>query len=80
MELTTHELTVRAIHDALALAGPADGCGGFVRTSNAEDYMGGERLRLAREVAKALPPGTTAATAEDAAIKLVPLIRALLAR
>lgn len=80
MELTTHELTVRAIHDALALAGPADGCGGYLRSSEPSDYMDTARLRLAREVAKSLPPGTTAATAEHAAIKLVPLVRMLLAR
>lgn len=79
MTQTMHELTVRAIHDALSLAGPGEG-GGYIRTSNVECYMDEDRLRLAREVAKALPPGTTAATAESAALKLVPMVRAMLSQ
>ena len=77
MTQTVHELTVRAIHDALSLAGPGES-GGYIRTSNVETYMDQDRLRLAREVAKSLPPGTTAATVEAVAVKLVPMVRALL--
>jgi hypothetical protein len=74
---TVHELTVRAIHDALALAGPGES-GGYIRTSEVETYMDQSRLRLAREVAKSLPPGTTYATADAVAVKLAPMVRSLL--
>ncbi len=77
MTATMHEITVRAIHDALSLAGPGES-GGYIRTSSVETYMDEARLRLAREVAKSLPPGTTATTADAVAVKLAPLVRALL--
>lgn len=79
MTPTIHELTVRAIHDALALAGPGES-GGYIRTSSVETYMDDARLRLAREVAKSLPPGTTAATADAVAVKLAPMVRAMLTK
>ena len=77
MTPTMHEITLRAIHDALSLAGPGEG-GGYLRTSSVECYMDEDRLRLAREVAKSLPPGTTAATVDAVAVKLAPMVRALL--
>ena len=79
MTPTMHEITLRAIHDALSLAGPGEG-GGYIRTCAVETYMDEDRLRLAREVAKSLPPGTTAATADAVAVKLAPMVRALLAK
>ena len=79
MTQTMHEITLRAIHDALSLAGPGE-AGGYIRTSSVECYMDEDRLRLAREVAKSLPPGTTAATAEAVAVKLAPMVRAMLSK
>ncbi len=79
MTQTMQEITLRAIHDALSLAGPGE-AGGYIRTSAVECYMDEDRLRLAREVAKSLPPGTTAATAEAVAVKLAPMVRALLSK
>jgi len=75
-----HEITLRAIHDALSLAGPGESGDGFIRTSAVETYMSDERLRLAVEVAKQLPPGTTAANAEALAIQLCPMVRAMLSK
>jgi hypothetical protein len=76
---TTIDLTTQAVHDALALLGAADGAG-FIRTADPRSYMGADRLRLAEEVAKQLPPGTTAANAGAVAEKLEPVIRALIGR
>jgi hypothetical protein len=80
MTPTTYELTIRAVHDALAMAGPADAGGGFIRTSTPDAYMDKQRVRLAMAVLKSLPPGTTAATADDVALQMVPVVRALLSR
>lgn len=76
---TTLDLTTQAVHDALSLLGATEGSG-FIRTSDPRSYMDADRLRLAQEVAKRLPPGTTAADADAVAEKLEPVIRALLAR
>ena len=76
---TTHDLAIQAVHDALALVGATDGTG-FMRTSEPRQYMDAERLRLAKEVAKKLPAGATAAEAMALADKLEPVIRALLGR
>jgi len=80
MDPTTHEIALNAIFDALALCGPDESGGGFMRTSTPGQHMTPERLRLAREVAKSLPPGTTAATADAVAVKLAPMVRALLSK
>jgi hypothetical protein len=76
---TTSDLALQAVHDALAIIGAGDGTG-FIRTADPGQYMDAERLRLAREVAKQLPTGTTAANAAAAAEQLEPVIRALLGR
>lgn len=80
MTMTLSEIALTAVYDAMALAGPGDDATGFIRTSTADTYLGGERLTLAREVLKHLPPGTTAATAQEVALTLVPVVRAALAR
>ena len=76
---TIHGLAIQAVHDALALRGLADGIG-FIRTADPRTYMSGDRLRLAQEVAKQLPAGTSQADASTVAIKLEPMIRALLGK
>lgn len=76
---TIHDLAVQAVHDALSLRCLADGTG-FIRTADPRAYMDADRLRLAEEVAKQLPPGTTAANAGAVAEKLEPVIRALIGR
>jgi hypothetical protein len=77
MTPTVFELSLQAVHDAMAIGGP-DATGGYMRTSDPVQTMSPERLRLARAVLKSLPPGTTAATADAVAIKLVPMVRAML--
>lgn len=77
MTPTVYELSLQAVHDAMAIGGP-DSHGGYMRTSDPVQAMSPERLRLARAVLKSLPPGTTAATAAAAAIKVVPMVRAML--
>ena len=77
MTPTVFELSLQAVHDAMAIGGP-DASGGYMRTSDPVQTMSPERLRLARAVLKSLPPGTTAATADAVAIKLVPMVRAML--
>jgi hypothetical protein len=80
MEPTIRELTIRGIHDALAIAGPSNGGGGFIRTARPADYMDDDRERIALAVLKRLPKGTTAATAEQLADVLVPVVRGVLAQ
>lgn len=77
--LTTYDLTLQAVHDALSLIGAADGTG-FIRTTDPRQYMDGDRLRLAEEVAKKLPAGTTTSNATAVAEKLEPMIRAIVGR
>ena len=77
MTHTVFELSLQAVHDAMAIGGP-DANGGYIRTSDPVQTMSPERLRLARAVLRSLPPGTTAATADTAALKLVPMVRALM--
>lgn len=77
MAPTVFELSLQAVHDAMAIGGP-DANGGYLRTSDPAQHMTPERLRFARAVLKSLPPGTTAATADAVAIKLVPMVRAML--
>lgn len=65
--------TLAAIHDALALRGPT-GDDGFIRTASPVEYMGRERLRLAREVARALPATATASNAPQFVDRFVALV------
>ena len=76
---TIHDVALQAVHDALVIQGLTDGPG-FIRTADPRGYMNAERLRLAEQVAKQLPAGTTAATATAAAVQLEPMIRALLGK
>jgi len=77
MTPTVYEMSLQAVHDAMVIGGP-DANGGYMRTSDPVQTLSPERLRLARAVLKSLPPGTTAATADAVAIKLVPMVRAML--
>ena len=79
MTPTVFELSLQAVHDAMAIGGP-DANGGYLRTSDPVQTMSPERLRLARAVLKSLPPGTTAATADTVAMRLSPMVRALLSK
>jgi len=76
---TIHDLAIQAVHDALALQGLADDTG-FIRTADPRSYMDADRLRLAQEVAKQLPTDATQANALTVAIKLEPVIRALVGK
>lgn len=76
---TIHDLAVQAVHDALSLRCLADGTG-FIRTADPRAYMDADRLRLAQEVAKQLPTDATQANASAIAIKMEPVIRALLGK
>lgn len=71
------QLTIRAIHDALSLRGLEDGGGCFIRTSAPADYMDAERLRLARAVAKHLPPGATVLDADRLAERIATVVAVL---
>jgi hypothetical protein len=66
--------TLRAIHDALALRGLDHGGGGFIRTAAPHDYMDGDRLRLAREVLRHLPAGSSVANAGTLVEQLMPVV------
>jgi hypothetical protein len=76
---TIHDLAIQAVHDALALQGLADGTG-FIRTADPRSYMDADRLRLAEEIAKQLPADATQANASAIAIKMEPVIRALVGK
>ena len=76
---TIHDLAIQAVHDALSLRCLADGTG-FIRTADPRAYMDPDRLRLAEEIAKQLPAGTTQANALTVAIELEPVIRALVGK
>ena len=80
MDPTTHEIALNAIFDALALCGPDESGGGFMRTSTPGQHRTPERLRLARAVADKLPPGTTHANADSVATELCPFVRAFLSK
>jgi len=71
-------VTSQAVHDALALRGLEDGGGGFIRTSNPGEYMGGERLRLAREVLRHLPAGALVTGIEQLVERVLPVVSRLL--
>lgn len=79
MTPTVYELSLAAVHDALTLAGP-DAAGGYMRSADPAQFMSAERLRLAKAVLSRLPPNTTTATAEAVAVKLVPMVRAMLSQ
>jgi hypothetical protein len=70
-------VTTQAIHDALALRGLEDGGGGFLRTAAAAEYMAGDRLRLAREVLRHLPPGASLASIGKLVEQLLPVVSSL---
>jgi len=76
---TINDLATQAVHDALVIRGLADGTG-FIRTADPRAYMDPDRLRLAEEVAKQLPANATQAEASAIAIKMEPVIRALLGK
>ena len=76
---TIRDLAVQAVHDALSLRCLADGTG-FIRTADPRAYMDADRLRMAEEIAKQLPAGTTQANALTVAIELEPVIRALVGK
>ena len=80
MDPTTHEIALNAVFDALALRGPDEIGGGFMRTSTPGQHMSPERLRLARAVADKLPAGTTHANADSVAMDLCPFVAALLSK
>jgi hypothetical protein len=69
-------ITTQAVHDALALRGLEHGGDGIMRTAAPEHYMAGERLRLAREVLRHLPAGTTASATsiKELVQKLLPVV------
>lgn len=73
-------LTVRAIHDAMALRGLESGDGGFIRTADPDTYMDEMRLRLAREVVKHLPVGGSVLDAAEIADRIQPVIEAVMMR
>ena len=75
---TIHAITVQAVRDAMTLQGPTE-AGGFITTSVPQDYMSPDRLRLAREVVKHLPPGAGLHDANRIATDIEPIIRAMLA-
>lgn len=70
---TTYQMAHQAVIDALTLRGPNE-AGGFLTTSEPDQYMGAERLRLAREALACLPAGATAADAAAIAEKIEPRI------
>lgn len=70
------DITLRAIHDALALRGPGEG-GGMMRTAPIEHYMSGDRLRLAQEVLRHLPADASATAADALVAQLVPVVSRL---
>ena len=76
---TIHDLATQAVHDALVIRGLEDGTG-FIRTTDPRAYMDADRLRLAEEVAKQLPTDATQADASTIAIKMEPVIRALVVK
>lgn len=71
-------MTIRAIHDALALRGLEHGDGGFIRTSDPTCYMDAPRLAMAREAVKHLPAGTSVLDADGLAERIEPMIRAMI--
>jgi len=76
---TINNLAIQAVHDALSFRCLADGTG-FIRTADPRAYMDPDRLRLAEEVAKQLPTDATQADASAIAIKMEPVIRALVGK
>jgi hypothetical protein len=70
-------ITTQAVHDALALRGLEDGGGGFIRTASPVEYMGAERLRLARELLRHLPAGASLAGAHKLVEQLLPVVSSL---
>ena len=79
MTQTTHEIALQAVYDALALRGP-DENGGYLMTTEPHMHLSAERLRLARAILKNLPPNTTSETADAAAVKLCPFVRAFVSK
>ena len=71
-------ITSQAVHDALALRGLEDGGGGFIRTASPSDYMGADRLRLARQLVPHLPPGASVTFIEKLVQQLLPVVAASL--
>jgi hypothetical protein len=71
-------VTTQAVHDALALRGLEDGGGGFIRTASPTEYMGEERLRLAREVLRHLPAGASVAGIKQLVERVLPVVSGLL--
>lgn len=71
-------VTSQAVHDALALRGLEDGGGGFIRTASPSEYMGEERLRLAREVLRHLPAGASTAGIKQLVERVLPVVSRLL--
>lgn len=69
-----HTITTQAIHDALALRGLEHGGGGMIRTAAPEQYMAGDRLRLAREVLRHLPAGTRISAVPQLVPKMMPIV------
>lgn len=72
-----HTITTQAVHDALALRGLEDGGGGFIRTASPVEYMGAERLRLARDVLHHLPAGASVAGSRKLVEKMLPVVSRL---
>jgi hypothetical protein len=67
-------ITTQAIQDALAIRGLEDGGGGVIRSATPETYMDQPRLRLAREVLRYLPAGTTITGIASLVDKLSPVV------
>ena len=71
-------VTSHAVHDAFALRGLEDGGGGLIRAASPTEYMGEERLRLAREVLRHLPAGASVAGIKQLVKRVLPVVSGLL--
>lgn len=76
-DLTFAALARRAARDALALAGPDEGGGGFMRTTDESSLYDSQRLTLAREALAILRSRRGAIDAVELAELVSPRIREL---
>jgi hypothetical protein len=75
--VTVQDLARRAAFDALALAGPDESGGGFMRTTDESSLLDPQRLALAREALRLAGPTPATMSPELLAERVVPRIREL---
>jgi hypothetical protein len=75
--VTVQALARRAAFDALAMSGPPEAGGGFMRTTDPAAYFDDQRLALAREALALAGKDRHTISADELAERLVPRIREL---